>query len=374
MTRVSEIAGNWLGLCRKSPLVRASQAESVNLTEPAHESSPDGGAGGSGAIRRGFGAARSGFTTLIHNRQLFWFTLLAGLVLVGNTICQGALSYITWTLQPREIEWVFLTYIIELATLFCLVFLLTGLVMSISSKKEGRVSFFEGLSGAKRYIKEIFVWSLVLALAGMLLFSIYFYSYDWLPRNHLFLTILGTLNGWVNLLVEFPFNPTLTQVFSDPARNGGLSLASWIYPSGFVQALTFSAINLLLFVLTPFVVPFIAVGQKSLWDAVVGSFTLMKKNWDETAACAVILGVVACGVFLTYLLFQAASGMVTPDRLFTIRPGNTWIALALVYDIALFCFAIVMATVGGIAALHLYTSAKNRQIAAESTEPTGGVI
>jgi hypothetical protein len=33
-----------------------------------------------------------------------------------------------------------------------------------------------------------------------------------------------------------------------------------------------------------------------------------------------------------------------------------------------------MATVGGIAALDLYTSAKSRQIAAESTEPIGVVI
>ncbi|MCX6690665.1 MAG: DUF6159 family protein, partial [Methanoregula sp.] len=122
------------------------------------------------------------------------------------------------------------------------------------------------------------------------------------------------------------------------------------------------------------VVPFIAVEQKTIGEAVVGSFTMMKKNWDEAAACAVFLGVVAFGVFLTYLLVQAASGMVTPDKVVTIRPENTWIALALVYDIALFCFVIVMATVGGIAALDLYTSAKSRQIAAESTEPMGVVI
>ena len=376
MNRVSEIAEHWFGLCRKTPLVHASQADIVNLTEPAHAGRPDGGGSRSGSIRRGLGAARSGMNTLIHNRQLLWFTLLAGLVLVGTTIAQGALGYFTWTMQPYigETEWVVLTFIIEFATLFCLVFLLTGLVLSLSSKKEGHASFFEGLTGAKKYIKAIFVWSVVLALAGMLLFSINFYSYDWLPRNHLFLNILGTLNGWVNLLVVFPFNPTLTNIFVDPSRVGGIPLTSWIYPSGIIQALTFSLINLFLFILTPFVVPFIALEQKTLMDAVVGSFSLMKKNWDEAATCAVFLLVVAFGVFLTYLLVQAASGMVTPDKFVTIRPENTWIALALVYDIALFCFAIVMATVGGIAALDLYTSAKSRLIAAESTEPIGVVI
>ena len=223
MIRISEIAEHWFGLCRKPPLVHASQADIVNLPEPAHEGRPDGGAGGSGSISRGIGSALSGMRTLNRNRQLLWFTLLAGLVLAGTTIAQGALGYVTWTMQPSETEWVVLTFTIELATLFCLVFLLTGLVLSIPSKKEGHVSFFEGLTGAKKYIKAIIVWSVVLALAGMLLFSIYFYSYDWLPRiprNDLYLTIFGTLYGWVNLLGEFPFNPTLTNIFSDPTRYG----------------------------------------------------------------------------------------------------------------------------------------------------------
>ena len=98
-------------------------------------------------------------------------------MLVGTTIAQGALSYITWTMQPYigETEWVVLTFIIEFATLLCLVFLLTGLVLSLSSKKEGHASFFEGLTGAKKYIKAIFVWSVVLALAGTLLFYIWFH-------------------------------------------------------------------------------------------------------------------------------------------------------------------------------------------------------
>jgi len=373
MTRVSEIAEHWLGLCRKAPVVRTSHIGIGDLPDSSHEGSPDGGAGGPETIRRGTGTALSGMKTLIHNPQLLWFSFLVGLVLAGTTIAQGALGYITWTMGSYigEIEWVVLNFIIELATLFCLVFLLTGLVLSISSKKDGSASFFDGLAGAKKYIKSVFVWSGVLALAGMLLFSIYFYSPDWLPRNPLFLNIYGTLYGWVNLLVEFPFNPTLTNIFSDTTRYGGSSLTFWIYPSGIIQALTFTAINLLLFILTPFVVPFIVLEKNTLREAVVGSFTLMKKNWEETAACAVFLGVVACGVFFTYLLVQAASGMVTPDGIVTIRPENTWIALALVYDSALFCFAMVMATIGGIAALNLYTSAKSRQIAAGSTELTG---
>ena len=107
------------------------------------------------------------------------------------------------------------------------------------------MSFFEGLTGAKKYLKAIFLWSFVLALAGMLLFSIYFYSPGWFARNDPFLTTLGTIHGPVNVLYEFPFNPALTPYsLFDPYRVGGTSPTSWIYPSGIVQALTFSGINL----------------------------------------------------------------------------------------------------------------------------------
>nr|WP_320161920.1 glycerophosphoryl diester phosphodiesterase membrane domain-containing protein [uncultured Methanoregula sp.] len=377
MTRVSDVVGHWLGLCRKAPAAHALQTGFSFPPEPAFEGQPGGGGSGSGSVHRGIESALSGMRTLNRNRQLLWFTLLAGLVLAGTVIAQGALGYITWAMQPYigETEWIVLNFIIEFATLFLLVFLLTGLILSISSKKDSSPSFFERLTGAKKYLRAIVVWSFILAIAGMLLFSIYFYSPGWFSRNDPFLTIIGTIHGPVNVLYEFPFNPALIPSFlSDPYREGGIPLTSWIYPSGIVQALTFSVINLLLFILTAFVVPFIVLEHKTLREAVVGSFALMKKNWAEVAACAIFLLVIAIGVLLTYLLVQAASGIATPEwGAVTIRPENTWIALAIVYDAALFCFAIVMATVGGIAAMNLYTSAKSRQITAESAGATGGV-
>ena len=95
---------------------------------------------------------------------------------------------------------------------------------------------------------------------------------------------------------------------------GGRSLLLWIYPFGFMETLEFSAINLLLFVLTPFVVPLIVLEQKTLREAVAGSFAMMKKTWAEAVACAVFLGVIVSGVFLTYLLIQAASGIISSSQ------------------------------------------------------------
>jgi hypothetical protein len=43
------------------------------------------------------------------------------------------------------------------------------------------------------------------------------------------------------------------------------------------------------------------------------------------------------------------------------RPSDAWIAAGLLYVLALSCFAFVVATVGGIAALDLYRYAKTGQ-------------
>ncbi|HVP95733.1 hypothetical protein [Methanoregula sp.] len=366
MTWVSEIAEHWFGLCRKPPVVHASQTASVHLPEPAHAGSPEGGGGGSGTIRWGIGAALSGTKTLVQNRQLLWFTLLVGLVLAGNTIGQAALFYIGWAMHPGIIVSYVLDFSLELATLFCLVFLLAGLVLSIPSKKEGSALFFRGIAGAKKYVKALFVWSVVLALAGMLLFRIWVYFSSGLPPEIRFLTIFG-LGDLTSILAQFPFNLTLDpNLFTGVPGYGGRSLLLWIYPLGFMWALIFSAINLLLFILTPFVVPSLVLEQKTLRAAVTGSFTLLKKTWVEVAACAAFLGAVVSGVFLTYLLVQAAHGyndpwMAWPPGMVTSHPTGTWIALGLLYYLAVFIVAFVVATVGGIAALDLYTSATTGQ-------------
>jgi hypothetical protein len=364
MNHESEIAEHWLGLCPKAPVIHASLTVIDNSPLLAYEGPPDGGAGGPGTIRRGIGAALSGTKTLARNRQLLWFTLLAGLVLAGNTIGQAAFWYIGYNLH-MQLNWIAWQFFIEVATLFCLVFLLAGLFLSIPSKKNDPVSFFEGLAGAKKYLKAIFLWSFILALAGMLIVIIFSYVPTWFPTRELLFLYregFGSLYAFLfSTLSQFPFNMTLRyDLFTEIPGEGGRSVLLWIYP-GFVDALIFSVINLLLFILTPFVVPRIVLGQKTLREAVVGSFAMMKKIWVELAACAVFLGALVSVVFLAYLLVHAAHGMFAPLEVINYRLTVTWIALGLLYDLALFSVAFVVATVGGIAVLDLYTSAKSGQ-------------
>jgi hypothetical protein len=363
MTRVTGITGYWFGLCRKPPVFRASQAGIVYLPEPALLGSPDGGAGRPGTIRRGIGAALSGTKTLIHNPQLLWFSLLIGLVLAGNAIGHGALRYINRIMQPDIIGFYVQDFLLGFATLFCLVFLLAGLVLSIPSKKDRSVSFFEGISAAKKFSKPIFLWSFVLALAGMLLIRIYFIlTIAWFPQELGFLSISGPFPLIAGTITQFPFNWTLDwAMLTEIPGYGGRSLLLLIYPFGFMETLDFLAITLLLFILTPFVIPHIVLEQKTLREAVAGSFAMTRKSWAAAGACTFFLGVIVSGVFLSYRLLQAASGMVSPYETVIFHPPGTWIALALLYILVLLTVAFVAATVGGIASLDLYRIAKTGQ-------------
>ncbi len=361
MTRLSEIAESWFGLCRKPPVVRTLQADFIHLPTTAHEGLPDGGSGGSGAIRRGIGAAFSGMRTLNRNRQLLWFGLFAGLVLAGNAVAEGALWYINRILQPDINGYYLQDFLLGSITLFCLLFLLAGLVLSLSSKNEGALSFSEGLLRAKKYWKPLFLWSMILALAGILLFRIWVELFTWLPLAFPFLQVFGPYQFVTSTITQFPFNWTLDwAMLTEIPGYGGRSLLLLIYPFGLMRTANFIVVNLFLFVMTPFVVPLLVLEQKTLQEAVAGSFSLMRKIGAEIVTCAAFLGIVVFGVFLTHLIVQAASGIVDPYNTVMFHPTVGWVTVAVLYNLALVAFAFVVATVGGIAALEMYRDTKER--------------
>ncbi len=355
MTRVSEMAEHWFGLCRKAPVLPVAQAGIGFLPASVCEGQPDGRAGGSGAIRRGIGSAISGMRILNRNRQLLGFTLLIGLVMAGTIVIQGALSYLNWILSYETGLRYFLSFIIEFATLFCLVILLAGLVMSIAQKREGAASFAEGLYGVKKFIPVILLWSGILALAGMLLSRVFFYP------GGLFSSFGPVV---ISMLTQYPFPLDLNpSTFAEVPGYGGRSFLFWTYPYGLENALEFLVINLLLVIATLYVVPLVVLEQKSLREAVVGSFALMKRTWIEIITCTVLFSIIVYGVFLTYLLVQAAHGMATPPQLLYDRPTVLWLASGVIYYLILTATALVVATVGGIASLELFRHAALQEAA-----------
>lgn len=363
MTRLSEITGHWFGLCRKPPMIRTVQADFVHLPTSAHESLPDDGGGGSGTIRRGIGAAFSGMRTLNRNRQLLWFGLLTGLVLVGNAVAEGAFWHINRTLHPGIIGLCVQDFFLNFATLFSLLLLLAGLILNLSSKKDAHVSFFQGLARAKKYVKPLLLWSIILALAGTMLLRIWVYLFTLLPPAEFqFLYMLGPSNFVISTITQFPFNWTLDwAMLTEVPGYGGRSLLLMIYSFGVIRTANFIVITLFLFVLTPFVVPLIVLEQKTLREAIAGSFALMKKIGADAVTCAAFLGIVVFGGFLTHLIVQAASGIVDPYNTVMFHPTVAWITVAVLFNLTLVAFALVAATVGGIALLEIFRDRKTRE-------------
>ncbi|AGB01624.1 DUF6159 family protein [Methanoregula formicica] len=383
MTLVSTLADCWLGLCRRAPRVRASQTVIRDQPEPVHEGQPGGGGGGgTGAVRMGIGAALSGTKTLIRNPQLLWFSLLVALVLAGQSLLHGVIRELSsspelnFVINSSITEWRFVVdpwitlvcptfyqnyastltslvfaFVVELPMIFCLVVLLAGLVLSLTSKKGGPVSFFHGLGMARKYLRPLAGWSVVMALAGIIvLFVGYYNSYL------LSVSIVQILD---HALHQNPFNYVINPNLGNTIFFGGKFDINWLLYSGLWDTLILSAINVLLFVLTLFVVPLIVLEETSLKGAIMGSFTLMRRGWGEVAACLLGLGiVVSAAMFLSLIFPVVAGGNIAVDYW---PPPAEWLAAGLLYVLALTSLVVIAATVGGIAALEMYRNAKMRE-------------
>ena len=119
-----------------------------------------------------------------------------------------------------------------------------------------------------------------------------------------------------------------------------------------------TGINIVLFILTLFVVPLLVLENKRLPEAVSGSFSLMKNVWGETIVCFLLFGLVLTGVSLTSLLFRVVYGFVAPHMLLFWYPGAAWIAAAVLFMVALCSLSVIISTIAGIATFNLYTYGK----------------
>jgi hypothetical protein len=362
MTRLS-ISDIWLGLCRRAPVVRTTETAIRDQPEPVLDSQPDGGGGGAGTMRRGVGVLISGSKTLIRNRQLFWFTVLAGLVMAGHFLAQGALMVASRNSGENVlIASPIITFLFEFPTVFFLVFLLAGLVLSISSKKGGRISFLHGQGMAVQYLKPLAGWSVVIALTGTILFTLclnmdLMYPAAWYRPINIFGGLSVVL---LTVLHQFPFSWSLNPDTYIPY--GTFSRVLEAFRFGLVYSMILSVINILLFAVTLFVVPQLVLEKKRLKEAVFGSFALMKSIRGEVAASLLGLGIIVSAALLTFFLFQFTGiDQVTGMHISSTRPSDAWIGFGLLYIIALTGVVFVAATIGGIATLELYNDAKIRE-------------
>jgi hypothetical protein len=343
ITKISENIFEWMGWCPNAPAVRTAPAVLVIPSEIVHSSQPDGGSGGSGKIHRGIIFALSGTKTLVRNRQLLWFSLLTGLVMAFMFISQYGL-HLRGTYPYYAIDflrWLILTFVIDLVSVFCLTVLLAGLVLNISSGEGKPVPFFEGLSRVKDYLRPLTNWSVLIALLGTAIY---------VPL-HYFGLMRFTLYPFLD---QFPFNFILfPEVYSTGPIGGTYAILSAV-----TSTVVVSGINIILVILTLFVVPLLVLENRHLPEAVAGSVTMMKNVWGELLACFLILVLVISAVAMTSLLFRVVYRVVAPDMLLFWYPGITWIIAAVLFMLIVFGLAVVVSTIAGIVVVNLYTFGK----------------
>jgi hypothetical protein len=347
--RVSEVIRGWLGWCPNTPVMRTAPAVLATLPEMMHPSPPGGGAGGSGWINRGFGVALLGSKTLARNMQLLWFPLLNGVVMAFLFITQYVLHLLgTYPYDAIDVpRWLVLTFAAELIAVFSFSVLLAGLVLSLSPEEGSFVSFHEGLSRTKVYLRPLADLSVIVALAATTIYA--------LVTEFGYLKISMILYPVFN---QFPFSFIILPEVYHIGPIGGTFAMEY----GVTNTLILSGITLLLFVLTLFVVPLLVLENTSLAEAVAGSVSMVKKVLGEVIACFLILGGVVFAVALTSLLFGIVYNLVAPHMLLFWYPGDAWIAAGVLYMLALCGFVAVISTVAGIAMVNLYTYGKTGRL------------
>jgi hypothetical protein len=337
-----------MGWCPNAPAVRTASTIFSLPPLTLHTDEPDGGGGRSGRIDRGIKIAAVSIKILKRNRQMLWFSLLTGLVLAFMFTAQYGIRLLgTYPYDAIDFpRWLVLTFAINLVSVFCLTVLLAGQLLSISSEDPGRaISFREGLFRTKRYLKPLFAWSLIIAFAGTTIYTL-ISNFQLIPFN------------LYQVLDQFPFNFILLPEYYSRGPIAG----TYAMLTGVTFMILATGINIVLFILTLFVVPLLVLENRPLQEAVSGSFSLMKNVWGEIIVCFLLFGLVLTGVSLISLLFRVVYGFVAPHMLLFWYPGGAWIAAAVLFMVALCALAVIISTIAGIAIFNLYTYGKAGRI------------
>jgi len=298
-----------------------------------HPEPPGPGAGDSGRIGRGVTLALGSFRILFRNRQLLWFSLLTGIVMLVSVASSLYLQYLSGAvlfpgtnLMPDpasvlivrgSLPWIALTFTTGLIYSFLTYYLLAALITCVSIILSGRVATMrDGFANARKHNKPLFMWAVIGAL-------------------------IGTLSSSVS-------TPSTT-------TNG--------LPGNFGIIILSLVIIAVFYLLTMFVIPLIVLGNESLVNTIVHSISLFRRLWGEIIACFIILFLIAFAVMFISLIPMIAIGFSTATA------GAITVAYMLVMIVLLF----VGSTILGIAITGLYSFGKTGTLSAMFEGKQAGV-
>jgi len=339
----SEAIRGWLGWCPNAGTIRTAPSVLAVSLPPSNPVQPAGGAAsGPGRIRRGIGIATESIRTLIRERHLLWFSLLAGLVILFLVIAEGWNVTHYHSILPSSI-WIPLgastlilfdlrLFLIEAICLSCFTLLLAGLVMyrNASGVKKA-LTIRHAFAGLNAHTGTLAILSIMLALVATVLFEIFSQS-----------QFLGKIEFGISMVVFYlPY--------------------AYYFPNELLSAIFFSArimvINILLFLLALYVVPVIILENKRLLPTLAGSVRLMMKTWGELLGCILVFAIIVLAVAAIGIVIGQSPLLLNHDYDFFLQMSRGQVLMTIVcYGFLLAC-GILMAigsTVLGIAITKLY--------------------
>ena len=379
MHLVSKIAEHWFGLCRKAPALRASPVMPVIDPDTVHPARPDGGGpvGRPGRIRDGISIAAASLRALVRDRQLLWFSFLAGLIMLFLVLAEGwsnryidpafpitvfiggsslyvDLQYLWVGIPIGDSHFIFYwgLFFIELVCLSGFIILLTGLLLYRSGNRKAPVTVREALSTVRGSPGSLAALSVGMAFLATVANELIF-------NSQLFAGIIRSIMElfWLPYAYYEPQNWTLGAV----------------YYSAYFVAIEIMVINVLLFLAALYLVPAIVLEKKGLIPAFAGSLTLLKRTWREMLGCLTVFGLIALGVFAVGVLIGQSPALLNHDYDFFISRSRGFLPMMFVCYGFIVSFWVLMAagfTTAGVALADLYHVGKSNGI---SGTPEGGL-
>ncbi len=334
----------YLGWCPNAPVISAAPAVLVIPPESIHpaQSGEGGSGGGSGRVRNGIGIAISGMKEMLRDRGLFWFTAMAGFVMLSLIVVEEwavrnimSIRPFLFSIHSGDSFLVIDTrlFLIEIIFLSCFTILLAGLVRYRTGKGEGRSQRIrEAFNGIGGRIGPLATLSVVMALSGTFLNEIISQS-----------QFLGKIFMTISMAV---FYLPYAYYIPDP-----LSAAIYI-------SVKIMVVNIFLFLVALYVVPVIVVEQKGLVSSFTRSFAVIRKTWQEFLGCVVVFGAIVMGTFAVALVIGQSPFLLDRDFDFFINMSRGQPLMMIVCFLFLTTSWLMMAagfTAAGIAITDLYS-------------------
>ncbi|MCK9630412.1 MAG: DUF6159 family protein [Methanoregula sp.] len=318
---LSELFRKYRAWCPNSDARPLRTAPPVLATPPVthNPAQPGGGAGGSGRIDHGIKLTIGSIRLLVRNRQLLWFSLLTGLVMIFSLVSGLSLQFISGTalfpgtglatgpasvmISHGSLPWIALTFIIGLVGTFLTYYLLAALIACVSLIHSGRAATVrDGLAHAGQYRWPLFSWAMIWACIG----------------------------------VVFSF-------FMNPSTMGSVLVNFGII----YGSMAFMAC---LYVLTLFVVPLLVLDNNDIVTAVTGSLSLFRKVWAEILVCFIIYFLIVFVVMLICLVPMIAIGFS--------GSASAAVAVVVAYMLVMLILLFIGSTIVGITITGLYLYGK----------------